>query len=136
MGRWGFRAAIVGVLCAVSAWAWHYGRQFTHGLQVEQAAEAATQVPSDALSALDGQTEAINERLPVRLVNTTDWHMTIVTLAFETTDRKAPLSTKITQKFEEGPWMPGAAIEQAVRLAGNWNGRTVRYSVISAVGFH
>lgn len=136
MGRWGFRAAIVVLFCAAAVSAWHFGRQFTQGLQVEQAANAATEVPSDALAALDGQTEAINDRLPVHLVNTTDWHMTVVTLAIETDDRKAPLAAKITQKFEDGPWAPGAAIESAVRLAANWNGRKVHYSVISAVGFH
>jgi hypothetical protein len=136
MGHWGFRAAIVVLLCAAAAGAWHYGRQFTQGLRTEEAAYAATEIPSDALAALDGQTEALNNRLPVHLVNTTDWHMTTVTLAIETADRKAPLSAKITQKFEDGPWAPGVAIERAVRLAANWNGRKVHYSVISAVGFH
>ncbi len=136
MGHWGLRAAIVAVFCAVAASALHYGKEFTQGLRVERAAYAASEVPSGALAALDGQTEAINDRLPVHLVNTTDWHMTTVTLAFETTDRKAPLSTKIIQKFDDGPWAPGAAIERAVRLAANWNGRKVHYSVISAVGFH
>lgn len=136
MGHWGLRAATVMLLCVAAASAWHYGREFTQGLRIEQAAVAASAVPSDALATLDGQTEASNDRVPVYLVNTTDWHMTTMTLAIETADRKAPLSIKITQKFEDGPWAPGAAIERAIRLAANWNGRKVHYSVISAIGFH
>ena len=136
MWQWGLRVAIVALLCAASAGAWQYGRQFADGLKHERAAYAATDVPADDLAALDGHTQAVDDRLPVRLVNTTPWHMTVVTLALETIDRKAPLSAQIIQKFDNGPWAPGAAIEQAVRLAAIWNGRQVHYSVISAVGFH
>ncbi|MFZ1988362.1 MAG: hypothetical protein WAW96_01195 [Alphaproteobacteria bacterium] len=136
MGRWGIGAVIVVLLCTVATGAWHYGRQFAADLRQERAAYAATDVPADDLAALDGVTEASGERLPVRLINTTPWHMTVVTLSFETTDRKQPLSAQITQRFDGSPWAPGAAIDRAVRLAGNWNGRQVHYSVISAVGFH
>lgn len=136
MGRWGIGFAVVALLCVVATGAWHYGRQFADNLRQERAANAATDVPPDDLAALDGVTEASGERLPVRLVNTTPWHMTMVTLSFETTDRKQPLATQITQRFDGNPWAPGAAIDRAIRLAANWNGRQVHYSVISAVGFH
>jgi len=136
MGRWSIGAAVVALLCVASASAWHYGWQFAADLRQERAAYAATDVPADDLAALDGVTLATDERLPVRLVNTTPWHMTVVTLSFETTDRKQPLSAQITQRFDGSPWAPGAAIERAIKLAANWNGRQVHYSVISAVGFH
>ena len=136
MGRWGISVVVVALLCVAATSAWHYGRQFAADLRQERAAYAATDVPADELAALDGMTQASDERLPVRLVNTTPWHMTVVTLSFETTDRKQPLSTQITQRFDGRPWAPGAAIDRAIRLAANWNGRQVHYSVISAVGFH
>jgi len=136
MGRWGLGAVIVALLCVSAAITWHFGREFADNLRHERAASAATDVPLDELAALDGITQATDERLPVHLVNTTPWHMTMVTLSFETTDRKQPLSAQITQRFDGTPWAPGAAIERAIRLAANWNGRQVHYSVISAVGFH
>jgi hypothetical protein len=135
MGLWYLRALIVALLGLAALSTWHFGKEFNSGLEREHVGAAAKAVPPDALAKLSGQTLAKQDTVPVRLVNTTVWHLTVVTLALETVDKADKLTTEITQNFRDSPWAPGDAIERGIALAANWNGRPVRYAVISAQGF-
>jgi hypothetical protein len=135
MGRRAFRFAAVILLGVTAAFAWHYGKLFTKDLKREQMAWATAEVPVEDLARLDGQNEAKARSLPIRIVNTTDWHLTMITLRLETMDRSPRLSIQINQSFRDQPLAPGNIDASDVTLAAAWDGRRVRYHVASAEGF-
>jgi hypothetical protein len=135
MGRWIFGCIAVVLLAVAAAGTWYFGRQFTRDLKFERNTIAALSVPQGDLAELSGQTLAEQDRLPIHLLNTTIWHLTSVRLGLQTADDAKPLSTQVTQNFSFDPWAPGAVNVRQVRLAQTWNGRPVRYRVISAEGF-
>ena len=135
MGRWVFRFVVVVLLGIAAAGTWYFGKQFTQDLELEHNTTAALPVPPGDLAELSGETLATDDRLPIHLLNTTIWHLTVVTLGLQTADDAQPLEVEVTQNFRSNPWTPGAVNMREVRLAATWNGRPVRYRVISAEGF-